>query len=303
MHLRALQMNFSFKVRVNSRAEQLDLFNRMELYFRVGATQAENISADFHVPKSIILNIANRAGFEISNGEVVDIIEFINYLNSHSDLPFLFKLRAINQKPEYFIRLNGLYTHIGIKDKLQLDDGERDGKLDYNFHIEMNAVLTIPIPHFYIFYSATDLMTQIDLHEMSKDAVAIYSLNILEIPKVDENGWYQAAITDYMADKGDIVMDLSSIFSGDNILSRAINHDLTNGISPSRFINIKVYRNEDTAKICPITMDWNTKIAEFKDGPVKNEEVFHIAVYYDRAYINELEISSKNFNDNRLSKA
>ena len=47
-----------------------------------------------------MLNIANKAGFEIKNGEITDIIEFTQYLNRHSDIPFLFKLRAINQHQE-----------------------------------------------------------------------------------------------------------------------------------------------------------------------------------------------------------
>ena len=95
---RALRMDVNYRVRLNSRSQQLDTFNRMELYFRNGATQSENISVDFHIPMYIILNIADQAGFEIKNGCVVDILDFIHYLNSHSDLPFLFKLRAINQR-------------------------------------------------------------------------------------------------------------------------------------------------------------------------------------------------------------
>ena len=65
---RALRMDFAFKVRVNSRSEQLDTFNRMELYFRNGSTQYSYISVDFHVPKYIILDIAKRAGFELCQG-------------------------------------------------------------------------------------------------------------------------------------------------------------------------------------------------------------------------------------------
>lgn len=298
INMRALRMNFNFKIRLNNRSQQLDLFNKMELDFRIGATQSENISADFHIPKSILLNIADRAGFEIKNNEVVDIIDFLSYLNSHSDLPFLFKIRAINQKPEFFIRLNGLYTHISTKDKLQLDDGERDGKLDTNFHIEMNATLTIPIPHFYSYYSATELTTTIETKERD-DTIAIYSVNIFDIPKVDENGWAQAAVTEYVTESGDTEMDLSSIFTGDNILAQAIQHDLTRGISPYHFINIKVYRGADVAKLCEIKMDWDSKIAYFSQP--EEEDNLSIVVYYDRNYINNLDIELNKYNQNRIS--
>lgn len=299
--MRALRMDFNFKVRVSTRSEQLDVFNRMEMYFRVGSTMHENVSVDYHVPKAIMINIADRAGFEIRGNEIVDAISFINYLNSHSDLPFLFKMRAINQQPEYFIRLTGLYAHINNIDKLQLDNGERDGKLDFNFHVEMNCTLTIPIPHYYSFYSASDITYKIDLKEMNLNTVALYSINPLEIPKVDENGWAQAAVTSYMTDKGDTEMDLSSIFVGDNILSKTIHHDLVKGLSPAHFINIKVYYNDDRARECPITMDWDKSIAYFT-GPM-DEEILHIAVYYDREYINTLNIEQEEYWKTRIDKA
>ena len=299
LNMRALRMDFNIKVRVNTKSQQLDIANKMELAFRVGSTQSELISSDFHIPKTIILNIAERAGFEVENGEVINIISFLEYLNSHSDLPFLFKIRAINQKPEFFIRLSMLYTHIAVRDKLQIDDGERDGKLDFNFHIEMNATLTIPIPHFYVFYSATDLTEEIELQER-KDTIAIYSINIYDIPKVDENGWIQAAVTEYATDEGDTEIDLSPLFEGDNVLTRAINHDLLKGISPKHFINIKVFHTSDIAKECEIDMNWETKIAKFKR--IQDEEILDIVMYYDRAYINNLDIQLNMYNESRISK-
>lgn len=299
MQMRALRMNFAFKVRVSTRSQQLDIYNRMQMYFRNGSTMQESVSVDFHIPKDIILNIAERAGFKIVDDEVVDIIDFLSYLNAHSDIPFLFKIRAINQKAEFFIRVTDLYTHIDCTDKLSIDDGERDGKLDFNFHVEMNTVLTIPIPHFYAFYSASKLTTGIKLKEMSEGTIALYSINAFEIPDVDEHGWIRAAITDYMTDKGDTSIDLSPIFTGDNVLSKSIHHDLTNGISPYHFINVKVYRGDDIAKLCRTKIDWNKKLLYF-DFPM-DEEVLHIAVYYDRDYINSLDIELNNYNSNRLS--
>ena len=299
LDMKALKMDFNFKVRVNTRSQQLDVYNRMNMYFRIGSTMQESLSVDFHIPKDIMLNIADKAGFDIVNGEVVDIISFISYLNSHSDLPFLFKIRAINQKPEFFIRINGLYTHINCTNKLSMDDGERDGKLDYNFHIEMNATLTIPIPAFYSFYSASELTIGIATKEAA-NSVAIYSINVLDIPNVDNNGWIRAAITEYMVEPGDKYMDLSRIFTGDNILSQSIKHTLTQGVSPYHFINIVVYRSEDTGVICPIKMDWKNMRA-YLGIDFDQDEILHIAMYYDRNYINELDTELNNYNDSRLT--
>ncbi len=295
---RILRMDFAFKVRLNSRSQQLDTFNKMELGFRNGATQSEYISVDFHVPKYIIHSIADKAGFKIINGEVENIIGFINYLNNHSELPFLFKLRAINQQPEYFIRVNNLYTHIAVKDKLQLDDGERDGKLDFNFNIEMNAILDIPIPHYYAFYSAEEVQESITVKETS-DCVAVYSINIYDIPKVDEHGWNIAAMTDYQLEKNDTYVDFGIIFGGSNSLNKAINHDLTIGVSPSHFINIKIYKDNDVAKSIPFTIDWNKMRLNF-DYPTE-EDMIHIAIYYDNGYINELETEINKYKENRIS--
>ena len=295
---RALKMNVNYKVRLNSRSQQLDTYNRMELYFRNGATQYEYISVDFHVPKYIMLNIARRAGFDIVNGEVENIIGFIQYLNQHSDIPFLFKLRAINQKPEFFIRMNNLYAHIAVRDKLQLDDGERDGKLDFNFHIEMAATLEIPVPHYYSFYSAEELTSDITVKEQEEGCVAIYSINLMDIPKVDEHGWGQAAYTDYQTDDGDTEIDISPILGGSNSLTNAINHDLTLGISPNKYININVFRDDDIAKVVPFKMDWNRKTIVFMNP--EPEEILHIVIYYDRDYINNLEIETNKYNESRI---
>ena len=298
---RLMRMNFNIKVRVNSRSQQLDVFNKMEMNFRVGATQSEYISVDFHIPKSIILHIANKAGFKIFNGEILEIVEFLQYMNAHSEVPFLFKLRAINQKPEFFMRIDELYTHIINKDKLQLDDGERDGKLDFNFHVEMNPILEMPIPYYYAFYSGEDFLSSIDAQAIKdeKMQVPLYSINLIEIPKTDEHGWNIACDTDYLCDDGDTYIDISELFNGNNILNKSITHDLTLGVNPSRYINIKIYRDKDIARKVDFTIDWNEKKIMFKSP--ESENMLHIAIYVDRAYINELEINMKDYHNKRLT--
>ena len=297
---RGLRMNFDFKVRLNSRAQQLDTFNRMELNFRNGATQSEFISVDFHVPKYIIYDIARKAGFEIKDDMVVDIIEFVQYLNRHSEIPFLFKLRAINQKPEFFIRVHDVYAHIATRDKLNLDDGERDGKLDFNFHIEMASILTIPMPHYYAYYSAEEINGEIITKE-TNDCVALYSINTYDIPLVNEKGWDQLCITDYQSEEGDEYIDISSLFNPNTPMSKAIDHVLSLDVSPSKFLDIKVIRDDDISKFSiHFDMDWkNKRIKLRKPNP---EEILHIAIYCDKVYMNELSSELGKYNTNRISK-
>lgn len=296
---RGLRMDVNFRVRLNSKSQQEDTFNKMELNFQVGATHSEYISVDYHVPKGIMLDIAKKAGFEVNDGEVIKIKEFLEYLNNHSDLTFLFKLRGINLKAEFFIRQPDVYTHIAIPEKLDVDKGERDGKLDFNFHIGMNTVLTMPMPHYFAYYSAADLSKGIDIHENFEGCVALYSINNYRIPKTDDHGWNQVCVTDYVTDEGDEDIDLSSIIYGDNAFTRAIKHDYTAGVSPSHFINIVLIRDWDSTKLINFHIDWENMKIIF-DEPAPREEMIHIVIYFDRGYLNELEEAAHHMNHNRL---
>ena len=53
MQMQNLRMQFNFRVKVSTRAEQLDLKEKMNLRFRIGATQGEYRSADFVVPMEL----------------------------------------------------------------------------------------------------------------------------------------------------------------------------------------------------------------------------------------------------------
>ena len=47
-------------------------------------------------------------------------------------------------------------------------------------------------------------------------------------------------------------------------------------------------------------MDWNTYKAKFKHGPLVRDDIFQIAMYYDRDYINELDTTLGNYNNSRV---
>lgn len=299
MRMRAMKMNFTFKVRVNSRSEQLDLMNKMELWFRVGSTMMEYINAEFHIPYDIMLNIAEGAHFEVKNGVIVDILEFIAYLNRYSDLPIVFKMRAINQKPEFFVRVNNMYVHISNMDKLQIDDGEREGKLDNNFHVEMSCQLTMPIPHFFVYFCQEPIVYEIGVNEHNGKTIGIYSINNFEIPPQNEKNWTQVAVTSYLCDEGEQVIDLSSIFKGSGNFNRAIEYSLKNMVSPDSFVDIRVYRSDDLAK--ELNIDFNYETCELMlPEPMKHEEAIDIAIYADKEYINDVIISNDNILHNRL---
>ena len=201
--------------------------------------------------------------------------------------------------PEFFLRVNDIYTHISSKDKLQVDSGERDGKLDFNFHVEMENIVTMPVPAFFVLSSQDEVKIPIEVKEMDNDMIGLYSINVYEIPPVNERGWNQAAITSYQADKNETEIDISSLFTGENILTRTINHDLAIGVSPSRFIEVKAFKDLDLHKNVELEMDWNRRVAITK-RPLEDSEILQIVVYYDREYISTLDTEINKYNDKRI---
>ena len=302
MNMRAMRMNFSYKVRVNSRSEQLDIMNKMELWFRIGSTHMDFINADFHIPYDIMLNVAKAAHFEIDEeNRIVDILEFITYINKYSELPIVFKLRAINQKPEFFIRANNLYVHISTVDKLQIDDGEREGKLDNNFHVEMNCTLTIPIPQYFVYFCQEPLSYKINEHEHNGTTIGIYSINNFEIPPQNEKNWTTVAITSYLCDKDDQVIDLSPIFTSSGNYNRVVKYCMDHFISPDSFTDIKVYRSDDIAKELKCEMNYET-FQLMLPYPMKREEAIDIAIYADKEFVNNVVINEDNIMHTRIKK-
>ena len=293
MQMRALRMNFRFKVRLNSRSEQLDLFNRMEIWFRVGTTQQNYLSADFHVPYEVMSNIATDLNFKVDpdTHRIINVIDFISYLNEHSDLPFIFKIRAINQKPEFFIRVRDLYTHISTLNKLELDDGERTGKLDTNYHVEMEATLTIPIPQFYVYFSQYAISQRIPVREDM--GIGIYTINAFEIPPENKVGWGQYAQTSYLCEKGETYIDLSPIFEDRGNINQVIQHSIKNGVSPDQFIDVEAYYGDDIAKKVHFQMDYK-EMKMMLDHPAYEEDTIVIAIYADKEYVNNTIITLEN---------
>lgn len=298
VHLREMKMDFNFKVRVNSRAQQQDLYQKMMLWFRVGATQTEFITADFHIPYNIMLNIAESVGFTIKNNMICNICGFLNYMNSYSDNVVMFKMRAINQKPEFFVRAQNLRAHITTTDRLQLDDGEREGKLETNYHVEMHCEFRLPVPYFYAFFCQVPLVYEIEVTERQKGLKPVYTIEPYEIAPENELGWGQIAVTGYMTDEDEHEIDMSPILRNGGNVQKVIEHSLANGISPNRFLDMRLYRGDETRRRAPIAMDWEKCILHIQDK-VKEEDN-DIVIYGDKAYINDVIATLENFKDNRI---
>ena len=306
--MRALRMNFNYKIRVATRAEQLDLFRRMELVFRIGGTQHDNISVDYNIPYDMLVNIAIMAGFKVNMkefagetvAEIADPLLFLDYLNKHSDIPVTYKFRAANHHDEFFLRISDLYTHISTKDKLDIDDGERNGQLDNNFNITMQAVLKIPVPHFFVLYDEKPLPY---LLKAGERAIPLYTVGQFDIPNTNSRGWEQVINTTYMLDEKESKFDVSPLFRSNKTedIYAVITYCLKNFISPSSFIEIKIYEECGGSYVeVPFSIDYQyMEISlgkEYKD--ITN---IYIGIYIDKKFMNNTLVSINDFYKSRIS--
>ena len=296
-----VQMNFTFRIRVGSKAQQIDLYNFIKYAMRVGSTQSEYMSYDFHIPYDIMLNMAVHSGFKVMqiyegnsiyNKRVVDNVGFLRYINAHSIYPFIYKLRTINGNPEYFIRVHNMYTHISNLDGLSLDDGEREGALDDNFHIEMNCILKIPCPQSYYYYSSDNLEKKFKLE---KELAGMYSINSLTIPDLNEKGWEQYLCTEWVDDNKHLdTIEFKELFDNEELLA-VIDRTKSTGISPSIFIDIQLYNNKE---VLDRKIDWET-FSIVINSDVKDPNTI-IGIYVDLGYVNEQLIVIQDLYNSRM---
>lgn len=301
VQLKELEMVFVFKIRVSSRAQQLDLLDYMKMAFRLGSTQGRDLTMDFHVPQEIMLNIAKDKGFEIEYSKdditlpkIKDIKGFLKYLNGNSHIPFLYKYRAINGNNEFFIKLKDLYIHISCLEPITIDDGEREGMNDNNYHLEMSVTLHFPVPHFYYYYTNETLDNR---YKRRNDLAGLYNLDILNIepPAVNEKNWRQYLSTDYIEENYYIdTIDLSELLENEDLI-KVMKHSRECGISSALFMDIKMYNGQ---KEIGFDIDWNTFIVSIKRDLI--DITTKITIYVDLEYVNEQLDLITNFYENRV---
>jgi len=291
-----LQMNFTFRMKVSSRAQQVELYKYIQMAFRIGSTQGEYIDIDFHIPYTLILQLAADSGFEIIDEKIKNVLSFVKYLNEHSILPILYKYRNVNGKNEFFIRMPNMYAHISCQDAPSADDGDREGMIFNNFMIDMNVILQMPMPKAYSFYSLKppDIIKHIDTNDTGSPAVI--SIELMNYPEKNSKGWDKFITTDYYEENiiKPLVIDFAELFDDSEIL-RTIKYNNNIQISSSIFIDFIINNN---GKIIPYTIDW--KELKLNTDTVVISENTNIAIYIDLGYINDTIINLTELNEDRL---
>ena len=300
LQMQSLEVMFNFNIRVDTRAKQIDLFRQMQLVFRNKDTQHEYIDLDFHIPNTVIEYLCRNNNIEVDEkGNVVDPISFVNYLNMHSKLPITYKLRTINGREEYFIRVYNMYVHIDNTDEMSIDDGERVGMLDNNFGIEMNTKLTIPIPYLYAYLSTYTSDTPV-YPVVNMADLGLYSFKFVDLPETNDKGWQKAIYSEYCLDKPLEVgeeekIDFSKLLNKD--MMDIIEYTTSQYLSPSIYIDIELFNMYEKINY---KIDWDTLTAKLY-GPCKNNVI--IQIYVDNTYINEQMVSKDKLQQSRLKKS
>lgn len=294
--LEQIQINFTFRMRVSTRPQQIDLYKFVQMACRVGYTQGEYVDADIHIPYSIMIQLAKDAGFKIEEDKIVNIVDFVFYLNSHSQIPVLFKLRTINGNAEFFLRMNDLYMHINCPDQMNADDGERQGMLSDNFMVELNVELQLPAPKMYAYYS-TQNHDKIQSIESANEGLGVYDIKFEKIPQKNEKGWDVFLTTEYYEEDTNkpIVIDFKQLFSEDNEIGKIIKHNYSIMVSPSIFLDFKLYNGN---KEIEYDMDWENMILTTKNNPI--ERITNIVIYTDLKYMNTQVINTEELYKDRL---
>ena len=88
--------------------------------------------------------------------------------------------------------------------------------LDNNFTLEMNPILTIPIPYLFAYYTAQDI--DLDIPTVEFADLGLYTFKVIDIPDCNENGWEKFASSEIVCsnklEEGESEkLDISSIFS------------------------------------------------------------------------------------------
>ena len=290
MNVRDLRIQFQIKCRVETLSQQMDLYRKIEMYGGAGRTQYEYITADFHIPKEIMINIAKHAGFKfrIKDGifEVEDQSGFIKYLNKCSPkYPISYKLRNMNGQNEYFMRVYNVWVHLNKINKPDMQSGESQGKLYTNFDIDWDVELTIKVPSFYVYGSAQSVFTDIPLEENTNNHIGLWTLKVLDIPKVNNKGWNLYFDTTYVYEQEElnqeeVEINISSFFT-EPIVKTMIETHLELNISPERFLSIAVFNFDNSAEC---EMDWEHEVLHIRHN--KSGKIT-FACYIDSEYKNK----------------
>lgn len=305
--METISLAFSYRIRVLTRSQQLDLFKYAQLACRVGNSTGEDVDLDFHVPYELMIQIALDLGYEVdytdneSYPKIKNLRKFLSYLNTKSQLPFLYKYRALNGRNEFFIRMQRMYIHVRPTD-ITADDGDRQGHLNTNFGIELQAEVRFPAPKLYGYYSNNEPDTKMVYNALDQPDGAVstfYTFKGTPIKDTNNRGWNLSMETTWEEDNdaklGDnLVIDFNDLLM-DGDIGNTIVYCEDQNISPAIFCDIVIVNGGD---VMSGTMDWNTRT--FTSSNPSRTLSSYIGIYIDMSYVNNYIAVERDANKNRM---
>lgn len=305
-------INFTIRTRYDTRSQQLDAYNRMRKLFRIGFTETIDTDMDIHIPYELMVQLAIVAGFDVDNenNAILDPWNFTKYLNSYSQMPILYKLRYVNGKYEFFVRMRNLPIHLNMTQPLEADDGEASGQTMTNFNIEMQVAMRLPIPKIFVFYNEGKWVNKVMVEP--NDGITVYSMRVYDIPEANYKGWPMYGHSNYVSDEDEEIVkeiDISELFIApvdikvNTSLNDIINDSLDQFISPDAFVDVALYTNDLSVNNngrLPIKMEWTKDSKKIILPENTINSYFYIAVYIDRLYLNSKITQINNATKNRI---
>ena len=224
-------------------------------------------------------------------------MELLRYLNAHSLIPFVYKLRCSNGNNEFFIKVPNCVAH--IKSEMpSMDDGERQDTMTTNYTIDFAIEVEMTAPYAYTYYSQCEQKFINTRPKNSDGMITVMRAIKTRVPELDEHKWNLTSTTEYIVDDKDlgscIDIDFTDLFKGTDI-EKLINHANYIHINPSAFINIKLF-NDGLER--EYHMDWSTLICHMK-GSCENITTV-IGIYLDMDYVNNTLAQLRDLTTSRL---
>ena len=296
MKMDMMLLNFTYKVKVPTRAMQLDVQKYMKLAFRTNLSESQDLDLDYVMPYPMMLFIAKDLGFEVKDDRICEPIKFLSYLNSRSFIPITYKRSNVNAREEYFVRVDHLPVRLLIKDVTK-DDGNRYGHLSDDFTIEMQVEVRFPSMQLYVYFTKKEF-TEVTFGKEAYniDNTLMMSLHYYDDPPaINDKGWKLAINAQWEEEKtGLINIDLNELFDGE--LSQISNILLSRFISPSVFIDIQLYSNGTHLE--DVNIDWNSM--KLTANNPTNKLVSTLAIYLDLEYLNSVRVESYGDNSSKV---
>lgn len=288
IQFKTILMNFTYKMRVDTRAQQLDLMEFVKYKHRAAKTESQDIPLEIHVPKRIIAQIAFDNGMlKEDYSDIKNPDEFLRYLNAHSLVPFLYKRRNATGTHEFFIRIDNCSVHIKAENPSS-DDGERQDHEQTNFTIEFQIEIEMLAPFCFTYYSERE-QNIINSHDLIKDETGILLMRAarMDLPDQNELKWNRIVRTDYVVEDDDlknlINIQFSELLEGE--IKQIIEYNKSVYISPSIFLDFLIMND---GQFQDYEIDWDKNIIHLKNKVT--HPGFAIGIYANMKYINELKI-------------